>query len=61
VGITGAAHSFLLVGGLEGASSGDRIVCASYGDGSDAFLVKVIDRIAEVKGIPKRDGLCILK
>ncbi|MDY6880850.1 MAG: hypothetical protein SV686_11425 [Thermodesulfobacteriota bacterium] len=51
VGITGTAHCLLmLVGALEKAKPGDRIVCASLGEGSDAFEVKATDAISEVSG-----------
>ncbi len=45
-GITGVAHCLLLlVAALEEAKQGDHIVCTSYGEGSDAFLVKATDRL----------------
>jgi 3-hydroxy-3-methylglutaryl CoA synthase len=46
VGNTGAAHSLLmLVAALEDAKPGDRILLASYGDGADAFILRVTDEI----------------
>jgi len=57
VGITGTPHPLLLlIGALEGARPGDRIVCASYGDGSDAFLIKTTDRIEQIKGRSRGTG-----
>ena len=55
VGNTGTAHSLMtLVTALEEAKSGDRILLASYGDGSDAFILKVtpeIERIKDRRGV----------
>ncbi|MFH0914123.1 MAG: hydroxymethylglutaryl-CoA synthase [Chloroflexota bacterium] len=46
IGHCGAAHSLLmLVGALEEAKPGDRILLAAYGDGADAFIFKVTDEI----------------
>jgi hydroxymethylglutaryl-CoA synthase len=51
VGNTGAAFSLMmLVATLEEAAAGDRILCVSYGNGADAFLLEVTDAIAAVKG-----------
>jgi hydroxymethylglutaryl-CoA synthase len=51
VGITGCAHALLmLVGALEEAKAGDRILVASYGSGCDAFLLRVNQEIEAVKG-----------
>lgn len=50
VGNTGAAHSLMvLVGALEGAKAGDRIILISYGSGCDAILFKVTEEINKVK------------
>ena len=58
VGITGTPHCLLLlVSALETAKPNERILCASYGDGSDAFIVKTTDKIEEIKG--KRRGVSI--
>ncbi|MHC1585818.1 MAG: zinc ribbon domain-containing protein [Candidatus Syntropharchaeia archaeon] len=55
VGITGTPHCLLLlVSALENAKAGERIVCASHGDGCDAFSVKTTEKIEEIKG--KRRG-----
>ncbi len=44
VGNTGASHALLmLVGALEQAQPGERILFASYGDGADAFILEVKD------------------
>jgi len=51
VGITGTPHCLLLlIAALETAKPNERILCASYGDGSDAFIVKTTDKIEEIKG-----------
>jgi len=58
VGITGTPHCLLLlVSALETAQPNERILCASYGDGSDTFIVKTTDKIEEIKG--KRKGVSI--
>jgi len=50
VGNTGAAHALLvLVDALQEAKPGARILAASYGDGSDAFLLTATDAIAGVQ------------
>ncbi len=42
VGATGSAHCLLLLAAaIDQAGAGDRIVCASCGEGSDAFMVRV--------------------
>ncbi|HOE17040.1 MAG TPA: zinc ribbon domain-containing protein [Syntrophorhabdaceae bacterium] len=42
VGNTGTAHALmLLAAALEGAKIGDRLLVASYGDGSDALMLEV--------------------
>ena len=46
VGDTGAAYALMmLVAAIEEAKPGDRIIVASYGNGSDAILFKVTDNI----------------
>lgn len=50
VGNTGAAHApMVLTAALQEAKPGDRIIAASYGDGSDAFILKVTEAIDKVK------------
>ncbi len=50
LGNTGTAFSLmLLVAALEDAKPGDKILCASYGNGADALLLKVTDEIVKVK------------
>jgi hydroxymethylglutaryl-CoA synthase len=50
MGNTGTALPLmLLVAALEGAKTGDRILLASYGNGSDAFVLQVTDQIAKIK------------
>lgn len=57
VGITGTPHSLLLlVAALEKAAPGNRIVCVSYGEGSDAFLVRAADQIESAKGRHRGTG-----
>lgn len=51
LGVCGCAHSLLiLVAALEEAKEGDNLLAASYGDGSDALLVKVTNEIQKLKG-----------
>ncbi|MFO7773173.1 MAG: OB-fold domain-containing protein [Dehalococcoidia bacterium] len=51
MGNTGTAYPFmLLVAALEEASAGDKILWASYGNGSDAFVLQVGEGIAKAKG-----------
>ncbi len=50
VGNTGASSTMMiLVSALEEAKAGDKILMANYGDGADAFVLQVNDRIEEVK------------
>jgi len=50
VGITGTAHCLLLlIAVIEVAKPEQRIICCSYGEGSDAFLVKATERGGERK------------
>ncbi len=58
VGNAGAAWPLLiLVAALEEAKPGDRILMASYGNGSDAFVFEVTDAVTDVqsriKGVKK--------
>ncbi|HEY48795.1 MAG TPA: hydroxymethylglutaryl-CoA synthase family protein [Dehalococcoidia bacterium] len=51
IGDTGTAHSLMmLVAALEEAKPGDRILVASYGNGSDAMFFEVTDKIKKIKG-----------
>jgi len=55
VGNTGSASAFMiLVAALEEALPGDRILMASYGDGVDAFILRVTE---DVKGLKDRRGI----
>ncbi|MDP3064143.1 MAG: OB-fold domain-containing protein [Chloroflexota bacterium] len=46
VGHSGAAQALLsLVASLQSAKPGDKVLLASYGDGSDAFALQVTDQI----------------
>ncbi len=50
VGDTGAASAMMmLVAALEEAKPGDTILWASYGDGADAFILKVGDNIEKLR------------
>ncbi|MDY6856970.1 MAG: OB-fold domain-containing protein [Thermodesulfobacteriota bacterium] len=50
VGHTGSAQAIMmLVAALEDAKPGDRILFANYGDGADAFILKVTDQIEKVR------------
>ncbi len=55
VGVAGAASSFLtLAAALDRAAPGDRILVGCYGDGADAFLLRVtpeIERRRRVRGV----------
>ena len=48
MGNTGAAFPLmLLVAALEDAKPGDRILLAGYGDGADAYILRVTDKIMQ--------------
>ena len=50
IGNTGAASALMmLVAALEEAKPGDRILFANYGDGADAFILRVTDQIEKVR------------
>jgi hydroxymethylglutaryl-CoA synthase len=50
MGNTGAAYPvMLLIAALEEAKAGDRILLASYGNGSDAFVLQVTDQIEKIR------------
>jgi len=54
-GHTGTAQAMMiLLAALEDSKPGDRIFFASYGDGADAFALRVTDRIS---GISERRGI----
>lgn len=51
VGNTGTAYPLmLLVAALERAKAGDRLLLASYGNGSDAFALRVAEPLEKIKG-----------
>jgi hydroxymethylglutaryl-CoA synthase len=53
IGNTGAAAVFLMLSAaLEKASPGDRILFVSYGDGADAFILRVTDEIKKFQKQP---------
>jgi hydroxymethylglutaryl-CoA synthase len=53
IGNTGAAAGFLmLAAALEKAGPGDRILFVSYGDGADAFALRVTDEIINFQQTP---------
>ncbi len=57
VGRCGAAHAGLLLArALDGASPGDRILVLSAGDGCDAVVLEVTDRIASGRPAHSVDG-----
>jgi len=57
IGLTGTPHCLLLlIYALEKAKPGQRMVCASYGEGSDAFLVTTTEKIEAIKGKQKGTG-----
>ncbi|MBC8275268.1 MAG: hydroxymethylglutaryl-CoA synthase family protein [Chloroflexi bacterium] len=50
LGVCGCAHALLLLAAaLETAKEGDKFLVASYGDGSDAFLIEVTAEVDKVK------------
>jgi uncharacterized OB-fold protein len=50
VGLTGTAHPLvMLVGALEEAKPGDRILLISYGNGIDIFILQVNDNIEKIR------------
>jgi 3-hydroxy-3-methylglutaryl CoA synthase len=50
LGVCGCAHTLLLlVTALEEAQGGDNLLVASYGDGSDAFLIEVTAEVDKIK------------
>jgi len=50
IGNTGAAYPLMiLVAALETAKAGDRIIVASYGNGSDAILLQVTEEIEKIR------------
>ena len=54
-GETGAAHPLVMfVNALQEAKPGDKIIMASFGQGSDALLFEVTDAIQK---LPPRDGI----
>ena len=53
IGNTGAAATFMmLVAALEEAKAGDRILFAGYGDGCDAFILRVTKDIEKMRSKP---------
>jgi hydroxymethylglutaryl-CoA synthase len=50
LGVCGCAHALLLLAAaLETAKAGDKFLVASYGDGSDAFLIETTAGVDKVK------------
>lgn len=50
VGNTGSALALMmLVAALEDAAPGQNLLCVSYGDGCDVFVLKTTDRIEKIK------------
>ena len=57
VGMTGTPHCLLLlISALEKAKPEQRIVCASYGEGSDAILIRTTENVEQIKGKHKATG-----
>jgi hydroxymethylglutaryl-CoA synthase len=53
IGNTGAAAAFLmLAAALEKAKAGDRILFVGYGDGADAFILRVTEEIKKLQTKP---------
>jgi hydroxymethylglutaryl-CoA synthase len=53
IGNTGTTATFLMLGvALETAKPGDRILFSGYGDGADAFILKVTDEIKNYQKNP---------
>ena len=50
LGVSGCAHALLLlVAALEDSKGGDNFLVASYGDGSDAFLIEITAEVGKIK------------
>lgn len=57
IGNTGTAALFLMLGAaLETAKPGDRILMVGYGDGADAFILRVTDEILKRQKQPRLSG-----
>jgi len=57
IGITGTPHCLLLlVSALETAKTNEKIICSSWGEGSDAFLITTTKEIEQIKGKHKGTG-----
>jgi hydroxymethylglutaryl-CoA synthase len=53
IGNTGTAAGFLmLAAALEKAKPGDKILFAGYGDGADAFVLRITDEIKQFQATP---------
>ncbi len=51
IGITGTPHNLLLlVSALQKANASEKIVCAGFSEGCDAFLIETTEKIEAVKG-----------
>jgi len=62
IGNSGAAAlPLMLVAALEEARPGDRILLASYGDGGDAFIIRVTENIREIQEKQKLKELLLRK
>ena len=62
VGITGTPHCLLLlISALEKAEPDQRIVCASYGEGSDAILIRTTEKVEQIRGKRKGTGFIASK
>ena len=61
IGNTGSAAAMIMLTAiLEEATPGDRILFAGYGDGADAFVLRVTDNISRIKSAPlMKDKLAV--
>jgi hydroxymethylglutaryl-CoA synthase len=54
VGNTGtAAPLLMLIAALENATPGDRLLFVAYGDGADAFVIKITENIQNFQNMPR--------
>jgi hydroxymethylglutaryl-CoA synthase len=54
IGNTGtAAPLLMLIAALENATPGDRLLFVAYGDGADAFVIKITENIQNFQNMPR--------
>ncbi len=57
LGNTGSAYALMILcAALDAAKPGDRILFANYGNGADAFILKVTDNIGKARGAHSIDA-----